>query len=110
MFVDDIRHGKNGILKWPDDGAVFEGAFINGQRSGHGKYMFADGNGGGYYEGEWKDVMYDGFGICTWGDGRKYRGEWKNGMAHGKGVETYARSGIVRHDGMWENDKPVRDY
>ena len=37
-----------------------------------------------------------------------YQGEWVNGKAHGQGKETRP-DGSIRHDGLWENDKPIRD-
>jgi hypothetical protein len=44
---------------------------------------------------------------CCWSDGRRYSGEWMNGKAHGQGTEIRP-DGSVRHDGQWENDKPIR--
>lgn len=29
------------------------------------------------YEGEFKDDLFDGFGIYIWQDGRNYEGSWK---------------------------------
>ena len=45
---------------------------------------------------------------CHWSDGRVYKGEWVNGQAHGKGKEIRP-DGSIRHDGQWENDKPIRE-
>jgi len=44
---------------------------------------------------------------CHWADGRIYRGQWLHGKAHGEGVEVRP-DGSIRHDGVWENDAPVR--
>ena len=41
-----------------------------------------------------------------WGDGHIYKGEWIDGKKHGYGVENRP-DGSVRHDGQWENDKPI---
>ena len=48
-----------------------------------------------------------GFGECTWIDGRTYSGEWKDGSAHGIGKEVRP-DGSIRHDGLWEKDKPIQ--
>jgi hypothetical protein len=29
-------------------------------------------------------------------------------MAHGQGVETYPDGRVVRHDGQWQADEPIR--
>jgi hypothetical protein len=44
---------------------------------------------------------------CHWADGRIYKGDWVDGKAHGYGIERRP-DGSVRHDGQWENDKPIR--
>merc|ERR1719464_1567416 len=74
------------VVSVRQDGSVYEGDFVNGQRHGHGKYASA----GEQYEGSWKDGKYGGgIGTLTWGNGHHcYRGEWWNGMAHGRGCET----------------------
>jgi len=35
-----------------------------------------------------------------------HKGEWKDGRANGYGIQRRS-DGSVRHDGLWENDKPV---
>ena len=44
----------------------------------------------GKYEGKTKKGMRNGYGTCTWKNGRKYVGKWKNNIIHGKGTMTYA--------------------
>ena len=41
-----------------------------------------------------------------WVDGRIYKGQWVAGKAHGYGTETRP-DGSIRHDGQWENDRPI---
>ena len=43
---------------------------------------------GSYYEGEWKNNMYDGFGEFVWTNGDKYSGFWKEDMRHGEAIMT----------------------
>ena len=83
----------------------YEGHFSKGLRHGNGAYTFRDGS---VYDGDWQRGRYHGPGRCQWADGRVYDGEWVNGMAHGQGKETRP-DGSVRHEGLWENDKPVRE-
>ena len=40
----------------------YEGQWLNGWRSGKGKYSFSDG---GYFEGEWEHDQYHGQGILV---------------------------------------------
>lgn len=102
-FQKDQRHGQ-GVYTWPD-GAKYEGMFAKGLRQGFGSYTFRDGS---VYKGQWRSGKYHGQGECRWADGRVYTGEWAAGKAHGQGIETRP-DGSVRHNGLWENDKPVRD-
>ncbi|KAG7356801.1 phosphatidylinositol-4-phosphate 5-kinase [Nitzschia inconspicua] len=126
MYFEDQRHGL-GIYQW-SDGREFKGGFVNDQRSGHGEYTWPDGakyvgefqkglrhgegtytfSDGSFYKGSWRQGKYHGKGECFWSDGRVYRGDWENGKAHGYGKEVRP-DGSIRHDGKWENDKPVRD-
>lgn len=126
MYYEDQRHGL-GIYQW-SDGREFKGGFVNDQRSGEGEYTWPDGakysgefqkglrhgegtytfSDGSFYKGSWKQGKYHGKGECCWSDGRIYKGEWANGKAHGYGKEIRP-DGSIRHDGKWENDKPIRD-
>lgn len=102
-FVDDRHHGQ-GLLIY-SDGACYKGEFRHNVREGKGESRFA---GGGGYVGYWKGGVFDGHGQCTWPDGSIYLGEWKNGKTHGHGIEWRA-DGSVRHEGLFEDDEPVRN-
>lgn len=102
-FYRDQRNGR-GEFRWPD-GSCYVGEFRNGHRHGYGNYRFPDGS---VYEGTWKGSRMHGQGECKWSDRRVYTGEWKDGKAHGLGKETRP-DGSVRHDGLWEEDRPIRD-
>lgn len=101
-FLNDQREGK-GTYSFPD-GSVYTGGFRAGLRHGRGCYRFADSS---VYDGEFKDGKYHGIGECVWSDGRCYRGEWHEGRAHGFGIEMRP-DGSIRHQGEWNQDRPVR--
>lgn len=72
-------NGK-GTFKWPN-GDRYEGDWVNGQRTGQGKYFYS--SGGGVYTGEWKNNNRHGEGTMIWNDG-------------------------VKQVAIWEMDKPVK--
>lgn len=85
-YVGEFFKGKkqgNGSFKW-EDGSYYEGDFMDGQFQGFGKYYFADLNK--YYEGEFRFGKMEGKGIETWIDGRRYEGDFKNGKKDGEGT------------------------
>jgi hypothetical protein len=125
MFVYNLKDGL-GIMKWSDgrvykgefwedqmhgqglltylDGSAYKGDFRNGKREGKGEARFGCG---GQYVGYWKEGVFHGHGQCTWPDGSVYLGEWNMGKTHGHGIELRA-NGSVRHEGLFENDEPLR--
>ena len=48
------------------EGGYYEGEFLDGQFNGYGKYYFADS--GKLYEGEFKNNNMDGKGVMIWPD------------------------------------------
>ena len=55
----------------------------------------------GYYSGEWKNDLHDGYGdyIEPPPYGHRYTGEWKNGLYHGEGVLV---SSLETFKGNWK--------
>ena len=51
-------------------------------------------NNGATYEGEWMNGERDGYGIQQWADGSRYEGEWRNGKANGEGKLYHADGDI----------------
>ena len=83
-----------------DDGAVYTGQMLNGQREGYGIQIWPEG---AKYEGFWKDNMAHGRGKFHHLDGDIYDGEWERDMANGFG--TYFRADGSQYQGEWLNDK-----
>lgn len=65
-------------------------------KNGRHKYTYADG---ATYDGDWKDGMRHGHGLCIWQNGSKYDGEWKDDKRHGRGLNTHHNGGI--YNGEW---------
>lgn len=77
----DLPHGS-GTLR-VDDGAVYDGDWLNGKRHGRGVWATVEGD---IYNGSWKSGVYHGYGVFCWSDGRVYRGEYVLGNREGGGV------------------------
>ena len=56
-----------------------------GHRSGKGTINYQNG---AVYEGDFVNNKYEGNGVYTWEDGDKYEGGWQNGERHGSGKFT----------------------
>ena len=74
-----IKISKSGVKKWGEvlkgtnvktgrrmdfnpESYFFEGYYIDGQRNGHGVYIWVDGE---RYQGEFKDNKMNGYGVYT---------------------------------------------
>ena len=91
---------EKGIYK-NANGHFYEGDFKNNYYDGYGIYKFPDG---GIYEGEWKKGVYEGKGIYKFPDGGSYEGEWKNNIYEGKGIFKYADGRV--YEGDFKNNVP----
>ena len=63
--------------------------YVNGRKSGQGKFVWANGT---VYTGNFVEDQREGYGVCEWKSGasgepglKYYHGEWKEGRMHGKG-------------------------
>ena len=65
-----MQHGSG--VETYSDGNRYEGMYKEGRKHGEGTYYFADDIM--IYKGEWQNGRIEGYGICTWKDGRKYEG------------------------------------
>ena len=81
-YEGEIENGKphgNGIWTMVN-GATYVGQFVNGFREGFGTFTWSihAPDGGGVYEGEYKNNRRNGKGIRTRSDGSKEDGIWKD--------------------------------
>jgi hypothetical protein len=101
QFVNDIRSNGFGVMTY-SSGVVYEGHWVNEERSGVGKIT---SKGGDVYDGMWRNHLRNGEGVLRNADGSGYSGEWKDGKRHGRGTETDKYG--VRTTGEWLDDKLV---
>ena len=79
-MVRDVIHGK-GMQIW-DDGAKYDGAWINNKACGYGTFYHSDGD---IYQGNWVNDQANGYGVYIHADGAQYQGNWVNDMQDGYG-------------------------
>lgn len=85
QWQDDQQHGY-GTESWNYNKIKFTGEFIEGKKTGKGRFEFE----GGYYEGDFVDGQFHGFGKYYFADtGRLYEGQFKNNNMEGKGKMTW---------------------
>ena len=94
-FVDGQRTGA-GRYEYAA-GGFYIGGFLNGRFSGDGVFEAAQGH---RYEGEFFEGQFNGQGTYRTADGNTYMGEFKNNTFHGEGTYTYADERSL--SGMWE--------
>lgn len=92
-----------GVMTYPD-GTRYEGAWVDGQREGHGCCDFPDGS---RYEGDFHKGDFHGHGQLVWSDGGFYDGDFVQGVMEGEGMEVRG-DGTLRHDGLWRKGLPVQ--
>jgi hypothetical protein len=119
-WVGGLAHGSG--YEVHTDLYTYQGNYDNGAKSGKGTLEFKDG---GAYVGEFKQNVFDGFGVRTWADktyygswvegrmqgtgtlslksGDKYKGEFLNDMKHGKGVYYFDNGSDF--EGTWFTDE-----
>ncbi len=87
-FADcDVGDCENGYGKYTwNDGDMYEGHWLNGQRTGKGTMTYANGD---FYKGGWLNGEKHGKGEITWANGDTYKGDFFNGDLHGKGKHTW---------------------
>jgi hypothetical protein len=91
QIKNDTENGY-GTFRW-DNGEVYEGYWVIGERSGKGKYTFKSGD---IYEGDFINNNRTGKGKYTWKENRDiYEGDFVDGVRTGKGKYTWKESGDI---------------
>ena len=114
QIKNDLENGY-GTFRW-EDGEVYVGYWVKGERSGKGKYTFKTGDiyegdfinndrtgkgkytwkeTGDNYEGDFVEGMRTGKGKYTWKNGDNYEGDFINNVRTGKGKYTWIENGDI---------------
>ena len=89
---NNLKQGL-GLELFKTTNAFFFGQFINGKRSGYGKYIINNQNHNYKYEGEIDGPYASGYGCFLNNEIlMKYEGEWKNSLKDGIGIESYKKN------------------
>ncbi len=101
-FSGDFKNDElsNGKLKWIN-GDYYEGNFKDGIFNGYGNLKI---NNGSEYEGNFLTGLYNGKGIFKWKNGDIYYGDYSYGIKEGKGKYTFNNKNS--YDGQWYSNKP----
>lgn len=73
---------SKGELEWPD-ASFYLGNLVIGKADGSGTILFLNGV---WYQGAWKNNMFNGQGYLRFPTGESYTGDFKDHMMHGQGV------------------------
>jgi hypothetical protein len=90
-------------MKFPN-GTSHEGNWVKGAPNGKG--IFKDKNGKVVYEGDFLNGDRTGKGIQHFPDGARYEGDHLKGQFHGNGI-LYGPDGKIIMQGKWEHNKFV---
>ena len=83
-FLNGKRSGKG---KFVTSKFEYEGDFCNGKLDGNGTIQFSDGH---LYTGEFRNNEINGFGEFRWKNGDYYKGQMANGKMEGQGRYEYS--------------------
>ena len=99
--MDMVVMDHPGRFDWAD-GSYYEGNFNNGEYNGFGVYKWQNDK---FYEGDWKEGKMHGRGKLSYTNGDWYEGSFYKGKKHGKGIFKWAKDGSY-YDGEWNNNNP----
>jgi hypothetical protein len=109
VFAGQFRSGKyNGVgtvtygvnANNSNKSMAFEGAYVDGKRSGFGAYKWQNGN---RFAGAWSNGERNGPGVVRFPDGRRTEGEFKNDKLNGFAV-VWAADGKPSGQGVYKDN------
>ena len=83
---DGTTYSGRGKVLW-ENGDVYDGPLVKGQRQGEGQFVWASGQ---RYTGQWVQDQPRGTGQMSFPNGNRYEGRVEDGRPHGQGVMKYA--------------------
>lgn len=89
------------------NGDMYKGTFVNGKRSGNGKYTWANK---AVYRGKWEKDKMNGTGTYYYeptSRGKKLTGKWKNNAPNGT-CYYWARTKNKKYTTTWKSGKCVK--
>ena len=81
----------NGLLEFAS-GAFYDGQFKDGKYNGWGKYVFPDGK---VHIGNFIDGLFTGSGMLKYPNGDEVSGNFKNGFASGRGTMYFSSNDAI---------------
>lgn len=106
-LIGQFKSGPDGAMLngfgkviW-ENGSTFEGAMVDGARTGKGKFVWPSGQS---FDGEWRNDTPMGAGILTFANGDRYEGNVVDGTPNGSGKMQYAHGDS--YAGEFRNGQP----
>ena len=84
-FKEGDLNGKGIVFNKNLNKKIYEGSFVNGEKSGNGVLNLSNGD---KYEGEFKNNKYNGKGVYYFKGGKSWSGNFKEGSFDGEGELT----------------------
>ena len=95
-FADSQQEGQGVLIMRTEDGAEsyrYDGSWLAGQRHGDAMVTYPDG---AVYEGQFENGVRSGQGMLVMPSGYSYSGEWAAGEINGEGIARYASGDVYR--------------
>lgn len=102
-LVDGQPADGRGIMVYAS-GNRYDGEYVQGQRSGCGKFTFINGRS---YTGQFEADQFSGQGTWVLENGDRYIGQFKDNLCNGQGTFVFADGSSK--SGVWEAGKLAND-
>jgi uncharacterized protein (TIGR02145 family) len=99
-FKDGKANGKV-VIEYVS-GNIYIGEAVDGQLFGQGKMIYNDRiKNYNYYEGNWKNNIWEGTGTIFYQNGEKKEGLWRNNLFNGNATITFSDGSL--YEGEWKD-------